>query len=74
VKGAADGVTIEKIRELLLKHEVRVKSVEWEQDVTRGTRVMRIALKFKKGDLIMLPEQVVAEVATQAGVQEVSWA
>jgi len=74
VKGASDGVTIEKIRDLLLKHEVRVKSVEWEHDVSRSTRVMKIALKFKKGDLVTLPEKVVAEVATQAGVQEVSWA
>lgn len=74
VKGTSDGVTIERIRELLLKHQVRVKSVEWDQDVAGGTRVMRIALKFKKGDLITLPEQVIAEVAAQAGVREVSWA
>jgi putative Mg2+ transporter-C (MgtC) family protein len=74
VKSAADGVTIEVIREILLKHEVRVKSVEWDQDVARATRVMKIALKFKKGDLITLPEQVVAEVSAEAGVQEVSWA
>ena len=74
VKSAVDGVTIEKIQEILLKHGVRVKSLEWDLDVTRGTRVMKIALKFKKGNLIALPEQVVAEVSREEGVQEVGWA
>ena len=74
VKSMADGVTIEEIRKILLKHQVRVKSVEWDQDVAQGTRVMKIALKFKKGDLVMLPEQVIAEVAAQRGVQQVGWA
>ena len=74
VKCGTGGVSIEVIQDLLKKHEIRVKSVEWQQDVTQGTRVMKLSLKFKRGNLVTLPEQVVAEVAAQAGVLEVDWA
>jgi putative Mg2+ transporter-C (MgtC) family protein len=57
---------------LLEKHGVRVKQVHVELDMDTQRKTLSLRLKYKKRDLIGLPEHLVSELSKLPGIQKIS--
>jgi len=70
---AQEGTSVESVAQCLQQLKIRVKSVEMDHDVSAGVTRYECLLRHKKGNLIKLPEVVVARMAALPGVRNVSW-
>jgi putative Mg2+ transporter-C (MgtC) family protein len=70
---ALEGATVQELGAVIETCGVRVKSVELDHDVAKGTRVVRFQLKFKRTDLVLLPADVVTRVVGVPGVLRAQW-
>jgi putative Mg2+ transporter-C (MgtC) family protein len=66
-------VTAQDIARLLEKHEVRIKQVNVEYDALTRGKILSLRIKYKKRDLLHLPEVLVAELSALPGVQSISF-
>ncbi|BCU76724.1 MgtC/SapB family protein [Luteolibacter sp. LG18] len=53
--------------------KVKVKGVNWEEDVVTGHRELRFHLKFKNTRLKTLPQEMVKALSTLPGVKAIHW-
>ncbi len=69
----ADGATLADIETVLAKYQIRLKSVDLEFDLVAGMRRVQAQVKYKKVDLVELPEKVGADLSRLAGVTRIEW-
>jgi putative Mg2+ transporter-C (MgtC) family protein len=73
VTTAVEGAAIPSLVSVVESHRIHVKSIELAQDAEQRTRTVTMTLKFKRGNLIELPDRAVAEIMTCTGVIRAAW-
>lgn len=68
----ASEVTAQVVAEILARHGVKVQQVQVERDPLSDSKTLTLRIKYKKRDLIHLPEQLVSELAGLPGVRKIS--
>lgn len=67
------GATNEEIHKCITDGGVSIKKVDLNYDLVHGTRSLHCDLKFKKGDLTQMPQEIVHQLIEQPGVLQVKW-
>jgi putative Mg2+ transporter-C (MgtC) family protein len=73
VTTSLEGTSVSEITGVLNALKITVKSLDWSQDLVQRTRTVKFFLKFKKSDLVGLPERIVNDLTRRAGVLQVHW-
>ncbi|MDB6027809.1 MAG: hypothetical protein JWM68_4032 [Verrucomicrobiales bacterium] len=68
-----DGVSVGEINKLLKELHIVIKNVEYTHDAVQKTRTIRCSLRFKKVQLIELPERVSNALMQAKGVLQIDW-
>ncbi len=68
-----ESIRHDEIEEYILKWGIRIKSVDLEYAVTEKQRTFVFNLKFKRSDLVSLPENIIDRIAVLPGVLKVKW-
>jgi putative Mg2+ transporter-C (MgtC) family protein len=68
-----EGMSISEITGVLNGLKITVERLDWRQDLVQRTRTVKFFLKFKKSDLVGLPERIVNDLAQRTGVLQIHW-
>ena len=68
-----EGTSVSEITGVLNGLKITVKRLDWSQDLVQRTRTVKFFLKFKKSDLVGLPERIVNDLSRRAGVLQIRW-
>jgi len=67
------GATDQQIRAAVAAAGATVKEIAYDIDLPNQSRTLRLAIKYKRSDLIELAERLRHELARQPGVTRVQW-
>jgi putative Mg2+ transporter-C (MgtC) family protein len=69
----AEGPSLTQISEIISQLGMKAKNLELAYDVANKLRTLTYSLRFKKRDLLELPNEVVSRLAQLPGVLRVDW-
>jgi len=65
--------SVEEINALIQSFGVKIKGINWKEDVAQGRRTIKLHLKYKKGDHFTLPAKIMERLTLLPGVKTAHW-
>lgn len=65
--------SVESVYQIIGSHGMKIKGVDWQENIGDGSRTLLFHLKYKKGERLLLPETVVKALRGLPDVRRVHW-
>ncbi len=64
---------VEEATRLIESHGMKIKGMDWKENIAESERVISFHIKYQKGERLLLPGKIVAELRRLPDVKSVHW-
>jgi putative Mg2+ transporter-C (MgtC) family protein len=65
--------SVEEINALIRSFGVKIKGINWQEDIVNRRRTLTLHLKYKKGDHFELPAKMITSLSLLPGIKKAHW-
>ena len=65
--------SVEAVTATIKSFDVKIKGINWHEDIAGKSRTITLHLKYKKGDHFTLPSKIISGLTAQPGIKTAHW-
>jgi putative Mg2+ transporter-C (MgtC) family protein len=70
---ASDDASTDSAVRIIESHDIKIKGLDWKENLADGERVIQYHVKYKKGERLTLPGKVISALRELSNVKSVHW-